>query len=237
MKISFLGVGGAFLPECGSSAAVVDTGAGTCTLIDAGCSTYGDLCRRGLIEQITHILITHLHDDHVGSLGSIINHRYHLSKAPVQLLFPAWLREPLLTLLRLQRTNHPVENYVELRELNGANEIGETRVQCVDTSNLHQLNMPSSGYVFRDRNSTLAYSGDVADADVLFNAIATEDKGTTVVYHDVSFDEKSHGSHVHYKELDKHLDAGWNIRGYHNNPATKPSDCRITLVAEVHTYE
>src|SRR6476620_12731134 len=104
MKIRFLGIGGAFIPEFGSSSAVVETGAGTLTLIDAGCSTYADLRRTGLIETITDIVVTHLHDDHVGSLGSIINHRYHVSKRPVKLHYPSWLREPLITLLTLQRT-------------------------------------------------------------------------------------------------------------------------------------
>ncbi|MGI8905226.1 MAG: MBL fold metallo-hydrolase [Candidatus Sumerlaeaceae bacterium] len=233
MMIRFLGVGGAFSPELGSSAAVVDTGLGTYTLIDAGCSTYGDLCRTHWIDRITHIIVTHLHDDHVGSLGSIINHRYHVDKSPVTLVFPPWLREPLLTLLRLQRTSDPIENFLKLQQLNGeANQVGSTHIQPVNTTGLHQENMPSSAYVFQGPDSTVAYSGDLADPDVVFDALSDSDKPSTVVFHDVSFADNIRGSHVYYKELDKHLDAGWDIRGYHNSPVSKPDDCRLKLVSE-----
>lgn len=237
MRIRFLGIGGAFIPELGSSSAVVETGAGTLTLIDAGCSTYADLRRTGLIETVTDIVITHLHDDHVGSLGSIINHRYHVSGAPVRLHYPPWLREPLITLLTLQRTNHALENYVRLMDIGApdvpnTHTIGRTRIEPVDTTDLHQKNMPSSAYIFHAADRVIGYSGDLADPDIMFRSLADYPKATTLVCHDVSFDEQSRASHVFYRELHKCVDAGWNIRGYHNDPRKKPADCRIPLVAE-----
>lgn len=232
MKIKFLGIGGAFVPELGSSAAVVDTGQATATLIDAGCSTYADLRRTKQIDHITHILVTHLHDDHVGSLGSVINHRYHVSKSPVYLLYPAWLEQPLLTLLRLQRTNHAIEDYMQLVRLQDETTIGHARVSAVDTSGLHQVGMPSSGYLFRSAGQTIAYSGDLGDPNAIFNALGNDSKSSTRVFHDASFEEKSRGSHVLYYDLYPQLDAGWDIYGYHNEPGAKPVDCRLKLVAE-----
>jgi ribonuclease BN (tRNA processing enzyme) len=233
MKIKFLGIGGAFLPELGSSSAIVHTGAGTYTLIDAGCSTYADLRRTGWIDRITHIVITHLHDDHVGSLGSIINHRYYVSKSPVTLLFPAWLRTPIVTLLELQKTNSPLENYVRLEQLNGhPNQVGTTRIEPIDTSSCHQKNMPSSGYLFHGEDGIIAYSGDLGEPGTIFHALKDSSKERTTVFHDVAFDEKSRGSHVIYTDLEPYAAAGWSIRGYHNDPRTKPAKCQLNLVAE-----
>lgn len=232
MKIKFLGIGGAFVPHLGSSAAVVETGKGTFTLIDAGCSTYADLCRTQRIDLITHVLVTHLHDDHVGSLGSIINHRFHVSHSPVVLLYPEWLEGPILTLLQLQRTNHPVQNYLHLVCLTSrTGSIGATRIEAVNTSSMHQLNMPSAAYIFRSEGQTIAYSGDLGDANVLFAALGEEPKSSTQVFHDASFEEKSRGSHVVYTDLYPQLDAGWDIYAYHNDPRSKPAGCRLKLVA------
>jgi hypothetical protein len=77
-----------------------------------------------------------------------------------------------------------------------------------------------------------AYSGDVGDPRPLFDALKDTAKDRTVVFHDVSFDEKSRGSHVIYTDLEPYIAAGWKIRGYHNDPATKPANCQVVLVAE-----
>jgi ribonuclease BN (tRNA processing enzyme) len=233
MDIRFFGTGGAFSPHLGNSAAVVDTGAGTHTLIDAGCTTYSDLCRTGWINRITHVVITHLHDDHAGSLGSIINHRYHVSGSPVTLLYPTWLQEPLFTLLRLQRTSYPVENFANMQQMEPAGStVGDSTIQPIDTSSLHQDNMPSAAYILRSLGGTIAYSGDLGDSEVLFNALSSDDKTRTLVFHDASFEDRGRSSHVNYRELYKHLDAGWKIYIYHNDPAQKPADCRLPLVAQ-----
>ena len=74
MELKFLGTGGAFDWECGNSSALVSF-KGETILIDCGCVVYQQLCRLNLIDKIDAILITHFHDDHVGSLSSILAHR------------------------------------------------------------------------------------------------------------------------------------------------------------------
>lgn len=229
-------MGGAFDPEFGSSSCLVDTGAGTCLLIDCGCTTYSDLCRTGTVDKVTHVVITHLHDDHCGSLGSLLNHRFHKSHSPVTLLFPVALERPLRTLLELQRTNRPVDEVVHMLMLTGSlsdssRKVGSSAVEFVDTASLHQLNMPSFSYIILLEDQVLAYSGDLGDADFLFAALQDRGIHRALVCHDTTFNANSRAGHAYYQDLQMHQ-GEWEIRGYHNRPDQKPSDCTLKLVYE-----
>lgn len=237
MNIRFLGTGGAFDPEYGSSAAVLDAGNDQYILIDAGCTTYLDLKRSNWLERITHVVITHLHDDHVGSLGSILNHRKHMSDRVLTLLMPPGLRDPLVHLLGLQKTSGPVESMATLQDLadgaaDASRHIGETWVDFVDTSGRHQENMPSYAYIFRRGDDSIAYSGDLADGDVVFRELESRGLRNAMVCHDATFEPRASRAHTYYEVLEAHREDGWNIRAYHHDPSRKPAACRLTLVTE-----
>ena len=71
MKITFLGVGSAFSKLYGTSAALVESGSMK-LLLDCGQSIpsiLDDKC--GGFKNVTHILITHLHADHIGGLEQV----------------------------------------------------------------------------------------------------------------------------------------------------------------------
>ncbi len=236
MNIRFLGVGGAFDPEYGSSAAVIDTGDRTLTLLDCGCTTYGDLRRNGVVDEITHVLITHLHDDHCGSLGSLINHHFHSANKKLTLVCPPALEAPLRTLLQLQRTNRPLDEVLYLHHLEGEKDhpsrtLGASRIDFIETTGLHQANMLSFAYVARGAEGVLAFSGDLGDADYLVAQLEQRGYAGARIFHDVTFSEKAKGSHVYYEALQPHL-SRWVIYGYHNRPDQKPSDCLIPLAYE-----
>ncbi len=246
MNLRFLGVGGAFDPEFGSSSALVESGADTLTLIDCGCTTYLDLRRTGMVDRVTHVLITHMHDDHVGSLGSLIYHHYYINGRKLELVYPSALHQPLLTLLGQQHTSGPVAERVELREMDAesshdSRRIGEMHVDWLETTDRHQKGMPSFAYLLSregetsPRNNLIVYSGDLGDPDFLFHHL--EERGLTgaTVFHDVFFPDIRNEVHPSYKDLERHLDR-WIIRGYHNNPTKKPPDCQIRLVWEDPEY-
>jgi len=71
MKVTFLGVGSAFSRMNGNSALLVESGPST-VLVDCGRTVPGSLEQLGRsMEEITHIVITHLHSDHIGGLEEI----------------------------------------------------------------------------------------------------------------------------------------------------------------------
>ncbi|MGK5094187.1 MBL fold metallo-hydrolase [Deltaproteobacteria bacterium TL4] len=68
MKITFMGVGSAFSKKNANSNLLVESGK-IKLLIDCGSTASASLLEYGSsIAQITHILITHLHADHIGGL-------------------------------------------------------------------------------------------------------------------------------------------------------------------------
>ena len=74
MELKFTGIGAAYYPVLGSNCAFFEHGGGL-YLIDCGESTFKSMYSRNEIyhyDKIT-VLITHLHADHIGSLGSFLS--------------------------------------------------------------------------------------------------------------------------------------------------------------------
>jgi len=71
MKVTFLGVGSAFSKENAKSNFLIESGE-IKLLIDCACSSPPSLRKYGLsLKDITHVLVTHLHADHINSLEEI----------------------------------------------------------------------------------------------------------------------------------------------------------------------
>lgn len=103
-KLKFLGTGNAFTKNNGNNAAFLEWEKEV-LLFDCGEDVYGKLLKYGLIENKSryHIFITHLHSDHVGSLGSLIAYLYYVAfkgdKSRICVYFPT---QALVDMLRLQ---------------------------------------------------------------------------------------------------------------------------------------
>lgn len=232
LPVRFLGVGGAFDTDYGSSAALIDTGAGTRLLIDSGCSTYRDLKGTGLVDTVTHVAVTHMHDDHVGSLGTLVFHHYYITHRKLVILAPPPLIPLLIRLFESQMTHGPVHEFVTIRELardGSCCDVGETQLQFIDTFGLHQAGMPTFGYVLKLPDLTIAYSGDLGDPNIVFNALAERHITDGVIFHDVAFMRLSNKAHAYYKDIEANL-GSFKLWGYHNNPSRAPADNTLPLV-------
>ena len=75
MDLQFLGIGAAFNPAFGNTSACFQKD-GTLYLLDCGSTVFGALLERKAMQGAKRIvvLITHLHADHVGSLGTLISY-------------------------------------------------------------------------------------------------------------------------------------------------------------------
>jgi ribonuclease BN (tRNA processing enzyme) len=82
-KLEFLGLGGCFNVELGNTSAFFKDEQQNLFLIDCGWDVFPKLIKYRLLDDTNrvYIFITHLHDDHVGSLASLVFYvRYVLDK-------------------------------------------------------------------------------------------------------------------------------------------------------------
>ena len=224
MQIKFLGTGGAFDYDLGNSAAIVTLNEKN-ILVDCGNSVYRKLRECKLASHIDYILITHFHDDHVGSLNSTILHHKYFSdpSRPAKILIPAPEFQDLLGWFISFGMPHP-ERYVDfipLEEVPG--------IKAIDTFGMHIQNMQSYAYLFEDEGEVLAYSGDLGDPDIVFEHLK-DVKGKNIrVFHEMSF-KQTEGVHAYYKDLEKYV-SKYDIFAYHMDHRKEPTDNKVPLVA------
>ncbi|KAA5540384.1 MBL fold metallo-hydrolase [Adhaeribacter rhizoryzae] len=223
MQLKFIGTGGAFEPEYFNSAALLSFKNKT-ILIDAGFTVYPRLLALDLFFKIDYILITHLHNDHSGSLANILLHKYFHDKGQQFTIlyqsekFKKQLEEFLV--IQLKDTTK-YANFAPLETLSD--------ISALDTFGRHSEGFQTYSFIFEEENERLVYSGDLGQADFLFAHLQKLPPLPTTVFHDITFNPKNEG-HAHYTKLQPYQ-AQYKIFGYHCNPTENPADNTIPLVA------
>ncbi len=223
MDIKFIGTGGAFDIDYGNSSALVDCN-GKKILVDCGHTVFPRLIQLNLIQEIDYILITHLHDDHVGSLSTLIFYLYFFQpQKKVKLIAPLNFHQELINFLNFSQKN--VLQFIEIEDL-------PSFITPIDTYNRHYLEMQTFGYIFSENQNHIVYSGDLNDSSYLFQEVKKHSlNGQIIVFHDVTFNSLAKAAHAYYKDIEVFL-SDYSIWGYHCNPNLKPEDCKIPLVIE-----
>ncbi len=223
MNIKFLGTGGVFDYELGSSSAIVKT-ANCQILIDCGPLVYPLMAKSGCISEISHILLTHLHGDHVGSLFQLIldmNLRSEPGRKST-IVYPshAFLQEIEAFLTFWFPQPRDVVEFVPLSQIDG--------VGALDTTNKHIVGITSFAYYFTDGSSLIYFSGDVGDVTVAADFLRDRKETNVTVFHEIHHLKGS--AHTHYRDVMNQL-SDYKVFGYHCNPAKIPADNTIPLVA------
>ncbi|GIV23428.1 MAG: hypothetical protein KatS3mg025_1087 [Bacteroidia bacterium] len=224
-EIAFIGAGGAHDIALGNSAALLRW-EGQTFLLDCGFTVYPRLVEKGLVEKIDAICITHLHDDHIGSLSALLYHRHFLSKLPPLpvLVGVPELHAKLYTYLHFLMG--PVEQFAQLVGPEGF----PAFIAAIPTSGLHMPHMPSAAYLFKGANGYLLYSGDIGvPVPVLQRPGWVEAHQPIWVFHDVAF--RRVPTHCYYEDLYPWV-GKVELWGYHCNPAEAPENLRFPLAHE-----
>lgn len=224
MNIRFLGTGGAFDVALGNSAAVLDI-CGKRILVDCGHSVFPRLMQKGLADSIDAILITHLHDDHVGSLSTMLfYHNLILKKGRMPVIMPS-----LNFQLEVEQfLSHAMQRPQERMQFVPLSEFPE--IQAIDTFGQHVEGMQTWGYAFRDGDEKVVYSGDNGNAAAVFDKLPELGMKGATVFHEVTF-WPGISAHAYYKDLEQYLGA-YEIFGYHCDAQYAPDDNRIRLVEQ-----
>lgn len=76
MKLEVLGTNAAFAKEGVNNSFILWDNDGLGILLDCGFSVYQALLEKGYAEKLKAVLVSHLHQDHCGSLVNLLDYRY-----------------------------------------------------------------------------------------------------------------------------------------------------------------
>lgn len=160
--LKFIGCGNAFNTKLGNNCAYIKK-ENVLFLIDCGSSTFSRIQQNNLLTDVDEIcvLLTHTHNDHVGSLGDLIFYGYYSVGKPkkpnVHIFAPSAINiRALLKKMGVQ------ENVYTLTEFKQSSEIQlnhfHLSFECIPVKHVKHLNC--FGYIIHYESKTIYYSGD-----------------------------------------------------------------------------
>lgn len=187
-----IGNGGAFNYKEPNTAFIVEN-----ILVDCGFSIYAELRRQDEsgeinLKDIKSVYITHLDDDHIGSLKTLLYYQFFINQITMNVLYDRRLKD-LETYMNLEEFNQTIENYkfkktdiAKLVPISGT--IFHEGIILRTFQGEHHI--PVFGIVF---NELLAITGDTKPT----LEIQEELKDVKYVYHDFSnWNEPSRQTHT-----------------------------------------
>jgi ribonuclease BN (tRNA processing enzyme) len=226
MQIKFLGTGGAFDTDYRNSAALLEF-RGINLLIDCGFTVFPTLVEKHLVQQVDHIILTHLHNDHCGSLANLLLYKSIIekSKRPIILYPSEQFKQQLYLFLQIQvKEPEKYAEFVPLDQVEG--------IIAIDTYGQHSEGLQTYAYIF-DNEKRIVYSGDVGKPEAIFERLERLPEKKTCVFHDITFNAENTG-HTYYKKLLPYMN-GIDLYGYHCDPTKSPDDNPIRLVVYERT--
>lgn len=192
MELTFLGSGACFYPALHNTSAYFEYD-NNLLLLDCGETVYERLLEKKDISKYDqiYVLITHLHADHVGSLGSLLSYCSCILKKRIHIIYPHDSVCKLLTLMGIMDSfyfYHP-----SLPDTLDGLDVKAIPVR-------HAENMKCFGYEIKCRDWHIYYSGDASDIppDILLKFNSGEIRK---IYQDTSSYRTDH--HMFIGDLEK----------------------------------
>lgn len=194
-KLKFLGRGSGYNVNEGNTCAYMAKNE-TLLLIDCGEAVFKTIVERNLVHGIKniYILITHMHSDHIGSLGSLIGFCYW----KYQLITKAYFYDNgklrrFLELLGLVEN----ESYIIINNEN--RRIDDLGLEFIPSLTKHSKTINTYSYTLRfDEENDIFYSGDTYETNL--EAIPFLKKGN-IIYHDTCLNDSSDNVHTSLRVL------------------------------------
>lgn len=198
MRLNFLGNGSAFYPLYGNTCAYF-VNEKELYLIDCGETAFSVLCRQVDLDKIekVYVIITHLHADHVGSLGTLISYFYCLHGIRIRVIHP---EKSITRLLELEGIGGDDYVYLDRLPENSA----DLKAEPIEVR--HVTNMKCFGYLLQKGDTCIYYSGDSAELPETVRESFLAGK-IEAIYQDTSTHDSSHSNHCYYGKLEKAIPA------------------------------
>ncbi|MGH4125687.1 MAG: MBL fold metallo-hydrolase [Clostridium sp.] len=194
-RLKFLGRGAGYTTNEGNTSAYMIKNE-TLLLLDCGDAVFKTIVEKDLIEEIknVHVLITHMHSDHIGSLGSFIGFCYWKYKIVTKVYF---------------YEKDKIRNFLELVGLieNQSFIIIDTENRRIDSLELefspsltkHSKAVNTYSYILKfDKGNDIFYSGDTYETNL--DVIPFLKLGN-LIYHDTCLNDFDGNVHTSLRVL------------------------------------
>ena len=191
MDMKFLGTGSAFNPVMDNSNAYFTLG-GRFFLIDCGETAFGRIWNLPAYLECDEVvvIITHLHADHVGSLGSLISYSHYVTGKKVTVAHPL---ETIVHLLDLMGINRSCYRFEKLRPGETAALGSGVAVKPLVVD--HVPDMTCFGYTITDGVECIYFSGDAKSVPAEI-VEGLKNGAVDKAYQDTSNKESDHPTHA-----------------------------------------
>lgn len=201
MDLKFLGRGSAYnYKEGNTSAYFIDNN--ELFLIDCGEDVFQKLLKKRLLENknIIHVLITHTHSDHVGSLGSLILYSYYVLKQKVNIIISENKNQKIEieSVLKCFGIEESIYNFRFTKDYENKYNLF-TNINYIKTEHTPLLNCFS--IIFDTDEGIIFYSGDSSEVSLL-QVLLKGNKKIAKMYIDVCND-KNNIVHMYLEEINK----------------------------------
>ena len=198
MYLDMFGVGSAFnSDELGNNSGFF-TNNNDVYLIDCGPDVYLKVIREGLHEYKNfNIIITHLHNDRVGSLGTLIEFMYYTMKTKVKIISHSKINiNGHLSILGIDPSMYSyIANIDDVSHYHKDN----IEIKFFEVDHVHNLN--SYGFTIYDDDKMIIYSGETKESpeDIIGKAKVSRSVKEITLYMDLSVNN----SPVHFSDMSK----------------------------------
>ncbi|MBD3108587.1 ribonuclease Z [Bacillus sp. AGMB 02131] len=162
--LQFIGIGSAFHTALGNNNAFIKKGENL-FLIDCGSTNFSRIIEKGVLNGVKHITIlqTHLHADHVGSLGDLVGYAFNVMEPKqsnkVTIITPKALTEDVKVILAKEGVPENQYTSIEIEDsYSPENLLGITYIKPYQVQ--HVPHLKCFAYLLEIDGRKVYYSGD-----------------------------------------------------------------------------